>query len=542
MRTEHGQHVLFMMSIAHKLSIVWMIACAALPVMTAQGAISPEPPPNVPPPPPLMTTAFVRVTVPWIAVPIQSTPVTCEVGSHVMLIQENDDFFITMCSNRYEGAFLAAFPVNSREGRPAWTTPEEKVFFAYRTTSCRGTLYFKQGDELPVDAETRNGYKVRLERFGHAFPLYLSRTNSGVEFIAAPPPPTPAQMAQVRATQKAVAAAAATQKTPTSSSPKLSAAAPPRLPPVKRYIVTPVGPSTNVFTIAVLPPSLSTSTTARADGKTEGLFTRLFSKTEKPAASPGKSAAAVSEKPGPPKTTAAPARKPETDQKEEPALAAKGSASPEPPPAAPKTDLKTLFSTYGIPVLAGAVLLFLVGGLLLKRRGKSARPETEKKTPEAPGDTVAAETSSTPAIPGALNDFSGSIASMSLGSVTQFLNSDKETGTLVIKDKGNSELGTLIFIKGEIVDARSPKKRGLDALYEVLRHKEGFFSFLREEPKNVEKTITQGTISLLLDAHRIMDEEVSPASPPPPIPHAPAPKPRPAAPKPVTKLKLHGSR
>ncbi len=520
---EHGQHVLFMKRTAHKQSMVLMIAGAVLAVTASRGAISPEPPPNVPLPPPLMTTAFVRVTVPWIAVPIQSPPVTCEVGSHVMLIQENDDFFITMCSNRHAGTFLAAFPANTRAGRPAWTTPEEKVFFAYRTTSCRGTLYFKQGDELPVDAQTRNGYKVRLERFGHAFLLYLSRTNSGVEFFAAPPPPTPAQVAHIKAGQKA--ATTAVPKTPTSSSPKLSADSPPRPPPVKRYIVTPVGPSTNVYTIELLPPDVSTSTTAKADGS---LITRLFSKTEKPAV-------AASEKPAPPRSTETPAEKPEPAQKEAPALADKG---PEPPPT-PKTDIKTLFSMYKIPVLAGASLLVLVGALLLKRREKNARPETEGKTP---GDTVTAGATSTSTTPGTLNDFSGSIASMSLGSVTQFLNSDKETGTLVIRDKDNAELGTLIFIKGEIVDARSPKNRGLDALYEVLRHKEGFFSFLREEPTNVEKTITQGTISLLLEAHRIMDEEVSPTSPSPPLPPAAAPKPRLAAPKPVTKLKLHGNR
>ena len=535
MRTEHGQHGSFMTPSVYKISIASIVACATLAGATAQGAIPPAPPLNIPPPPPLMTTAFVRVTVPWIAVPIQSRPVTCEVGSHVMLIQENEDFFITMCSNRYEGVFLAAFPVSTREGRPAWTTPEQKVFFAYRTTSCRGTLYFKQGDELPVDAETRNGYRVRLERFDQAFPLYLSRTNSGVEFVEAPPPPTPAQLAQVKAIQKAAAAAAPAQRTSSSPSQRPSAASTPRLPPVKRYIVTPVGPSTNVFTISVLAPSASTSATAKQDGKTDGLFTRLFTRNEKPAATPGKPNEPVAVKPGATKT-------PEPVTKATPAIAAADAPSPQPPPMVPKAGLMANFAKFQTPVIVAAILVSLVIVLFWKRRKKAAQRESAMETAAAALDSAASEKATSPSIPGSLNDFSGSIASMSLGSVTQFLNSDKETGTLLIKDKANSELGTLVFIKGEIVDARSPKKRGLDALYEVLRNREGFFSFLREEPKNVEKTITQGTISLLLDAHRIMDEELKPVSTPPPIPHAPAAKhSRQTTPKPVTKLKLHGS-
>jgi hypothetical protein len=173
-------------------------------------------------------------------------------------------------------------------------------------------------------------------------------------------------------------------------------------------------------------------------------------------------------------------------------------------------------------------VLFIIG-LYWKSRRRALQREV---APNAAAKSLAAGADGSgkpPPLPVSSNDFSGSIASMSLGSVTQFLNSDKETGTLLVKDKSNNEIGILVFIKGEIIDAKSPDKRGIDALYEILRNKEGVFSFLREEPKNMEKTITQGTISLLLDAHRIMDEEY-----PPPVP--------PSDPKATTKIKLHGSR
>lgn len=529
-----------MMLRLHRIAIASLIACTALATSTAEGAISPAPAVSVPPPPPVMTTDFVRVTAPWIAIPIDSTPMTCEVGKPVMLIQENDEFFITMCSNAYEGVFLAAFPVSTREGRPAWTTPERKVIFAYRTSSCRGRLYFRQGDELPVDAETRSGYKLRLERFDHAFPLYLSKTNSGIEFAKAPPP-NPAQIALAKTARKIAAASA--QKTSAASAQKTSAASPPRLPPVKRYIVTPVGPSTNVFTISMPGKNQSTATAGKDEkNKGEGFFNRFFSQSDK--------SGPVVEKPKPP--AVAGAEPPVTAGIATDTTIAAASLSTNVQSTAAETGaqaktpgLMAGLTKYQTPIIIVVALVLFIIGLFWEVRRKARQRELAMEAAAKASDAAADGSGKPPVVPGSSNDFSGSIASMSLGSVTQFLNSDKETGMLHVKDKSNAELGTLVFIKGEIIDARSPNKRGIDALYEVLRNKEGFFSFLREEPKNVEKTITQGTISILLDAHRIMDEEHMPPVPvPPPVPTSAnaAKASHPAAPKTATRLKLHGNR
>ena len=505
-----------------------------------------------------MTTDFVRVTAPYIAIPIESPAMSCGVGKHLMLIQENDEFFIAMVSNEYQGVFLAAFPVSTREGRPAWTTPEQKVFFAYRTASCRGTLYFRKGDELPVQGETRDSYILRLERFEQSVPLYLSKTNTGVVFLK-PATPSPAQMALVRAAQRSAQTSAS--KTTPSTQQKVAAVSAPRLPPVKRYIVTPVGPSTNVFTISVLEPVPMTAPGVEEKAKGEGFFNRLFSRSDKPDAATQKTGetAAAKSAPKPPETAAA---KPEPAGKTKPAVAASTAATATAASTPAKTGTQagparpmSSLSRYQTPVIVILAFVLFVVGLFWESRRKARQREKAMESSAKALDQAAGEAGTPPPIPAAtLNDFSGSIASMSLGSVTQFLNSDKETGTLHVRDKSNASLGTLVFIKGEIIDARSPKKRGIDALYEVLRNKEGFFSFQREEPKNVEKTITQGTISILLDAHRIMDEEHKPpAATPPPASPAPAQSPaapavaskpasRTTTPKPVTKLKLHGNR
>jgi hypothetical protein len=532
-----------MMLSLHRVSIASLIACAVLATSTTQGALSPAPPVSVLPLVPVMTTDFVRVTAPWIAIPIDCAPMACEVGKPVMLIQENDEFFITMCSNAYQGVFLSAFPVSTREGRPAWTTPEQKVFFAYRTLSCRGKLYFKRGDELPVDGETRSEYKLRLERYEHSFSLYLSKTNSGVEFEKAPPP-SPAQIAQARMVQKTAPASA--QKTSAAPPQRTSTVSTPRLPPVKRYIVTPVGPSTNVFTIAMLEQNPSTVTPGKDESNAgNGFFTRLFSRSdnvdtaaEKPK-EPGVAKSEPVQKATPTAAGAATSTAIAAASLSTNAQTTTAAAGPQ----AKTTSATARFVKYQTPIIIVAALVLFVVGLFWERQRKARKREIEMEAAAKALADAADVSNKPPPIASSSNDFSGSIASMSLGSVTQFLNSDKETGTLHVKDKTNAELGTLVFIKGEIIDAKSPNRRGIDALYEVLRNKEGFFSFLREEPKGVEKTITQGTISLLLDAHRIMDEEHMPPVPaPPPVPTSPAAKASHPAPKTATRLKLHGNR
>jgi hypothetical protein len=203
------------------------------------------------------------------------------------------------------------------------------------------------------------------------------------------------------------------------------------------------------------------------------------------------------------------------------------------------------FTKYQTLLIISTSLVWLIIGLYGKYRRKAHRREvaTEAAT-EAPA-TGSDGLGKPPPLPDISHDFAGSIASMSLGSVAQFLNSDNKTGTLLVKDKSHAEIGTLVFIKGQLIDAKSPDKRGTNAFYKILRNKEGFFSFLCEEPKNVEQTIMQDIISLLLNAHQIMDEELTPPvqeSLVTPTAACDANTSHQATPKTATKLKLHGNR
>jgi hypothetical protein len=528
-------------------SIASLITCATLTTAEIEAAVSPTPTVNVPlHAPPLTTTDFVRVTAPSLAIPIESAPLTCEVGKHLMLIQENDHFFITMCSNEYEGVFLAAFPIRTREGRPAWTTPEQKVIFAYRTTSCRGNMFFRHGDELPVDAETVSDYKLRIERFGHAFPLYLSKTNRGIEFAKASSPP-PSQIATAKTVQKRAAESARKILTPPAR--KSTSASTPRPPPVKRYIVTPVGPSTNLISISTAEQIPSSAVPEKKEkSKDRKILGQLVSRGDK--------SDTIGEKP-----LEAVGAKAESIQQSKP-LASAGVASNTTVPAAsssagsqtaaskktPPTNTSgwmTHFTKYQTPFLISVSLVLFIIGLCWESRRKARRRQVATKASTDALPASADVAGKPPPIPSSSNDFSGSIASRSLSSVAQSLNSDKETGTLLVKDNNNTEIGTLVFVRGEIIDAKSLDKRGIDAFYNVLRNKEGFFSFLREKPKNVEKMIKQDILSLLMDAHLMMDKEQMPSLPTSST--APSTPPgakdsNPPTAKATTRLKLHGNR
>jgi hypothetical protein len=112
-----------------------------------------------------------------------------------------------------------------------------------------------------------------------------------------------------------------------------------------------------------------------------------------------------------------------------------------------------------------------------------------------------------PAFRGPGNDFTGSLASMSIGALVQFLNSEKETGALTLLNDRRTPLGTMIFIKGEVVDAVSPGQRGVEAVFDIVAHSEGFFSFTRKKVLDPQKTVDQQTIPLLMEAYRRIDEK-----------------------------------
>ncbi len=140
----------------------------------------------------------------------------------------------------------------------------------------------------------------------------------------------------------------------------------------------------------------------------------------------------------------------------------------------------------------------------------AAAPPAPAPAPAAPAAAPVAAATPAPnreSIRESMTDLTGTIQRTALGELIQFLNAGKETGILAVKDEHKQPLGLVYMAKGEIVDATCGAQRGLDAVYAVLRRTKGYYTFKRREQIEQERTVTQGTIGILLEAYRIIDEE-----------------------------------
>lgn len=118
----------------------------------------------------------------------------------------------------------------------------------------------------------------------------------------------------------------------------------------------------------------------------------------------------------------------------------------------------------------------------------------------------------------------GSLSTLPVTDVIQLLNSTQQSGILTITD-AKQATANLVFQDGEIVQAAYEGKTGEDAVFAVMRAREGRFEFTKTEPvahgdksrqiaanaekartASFEKQILRKTQSLLLEGARQMDE------------------------------------
>ncbi len=116
----------------------------------------------------------------------------------------------------------------------------------------------------------------------------------------------------------------------------------------------------------------------------------------------------------------------------------------------------------------------------------------------------------------------GSLSTLGVTDIVQLLNSTQQNGVLTIADS-KQKSSTFVFRDGEIVQAAFEDKTGEDAVFAVMRVREGRFEFTKTEPvnslerprpqpgdkartENFEKQILRKTQSLLLEGARLMDE------------------------------------
>ncbi len=101
--------------------------------------------------------------------------------------------------------------------------------------------------------------------------------------------------------------------------------------------------------------------------------------------------------------------------------------------------------------------------------------------------------------------FKGTLAGVDIIDMVQALALMSKSVILNCRDVNSSKEGQIIFVSGEIVDARTGNKRGEEALFEILSWKDGVFETkkIADEP---QRTINAPVELLLLNYARMKDE------------------------------------
>lgn len=101
---------------------------------------------------------------------------------------------------------------------------------------------------------------------------------------------------------------------------------------------------------------------------------------------------------------------------------------------------------------------------------------------------------------------SGDLSHISTAELLQALNLSQKTGTLALAlPKGAAQL---VLKSGHLIRAEYCDNAGKEAVYEVLKEKEGRFKFSPDIPEDQSNTPKIGSLmEMLLDTSRILDEE-----------------------------------
>ncbi|MBU4011267.1 MAG: cyclic nucleotide-binding domain-containing protein, partial [Proteobacteria bacterium] len=99
----------------------------------------------------------------------------------------------------------------------------------------------------------------------------------------------------------------------------------------------------------------------------------------------------------------------------------------------------------------------------------------------------------------------GNLSFLNLGELFQIFGTNSSTGVLKIKSKYSQEPGLMYFVKGNVVDASTGNKQGIDAAYALFGWIEGDFEFYQEEVK-VKNVVKKSRMEITLDALRMLDD------------------------------------
>lgn len=103
-------------------------------------------------------------------------------------------------------------------------------------------------------------------------------------------------------------------------------------------------------------------------------------------------------------------------------------------------------------------------------------------------------------------NFAGSLNILSIPDLIQLITSSSKTGTLEIMNEQNQETAFASFDAGRMVCTRCGDVRGEPAVEKLLEQGGRLFRFRQDVIRERDPSITRGTMGLLLDALRILDE------------------------------------
>jgi len=104
----------------------------------------------------------------------------------------------------------------------------------------------------------------------------------------------------------------------------------------------------------------------------------------------------------------------------------------------------------------------------------------------------------------AVDGFEGSVAGLPLTDVIQLKGHNRFTGAIFVEYRQRQ--GMIFFRDGEIIHAEQDGKVGEEALYGIIRWPGGRF-VIQPKVTTTGRSISQSIGYLLLEAHRLMDEE-----------------------------------
>ncbi len=102
--------------------------------------------------------------------------------------------------------------------------------------------------------------------------------------------------------------------------------------------------------------------------------------------------------------------------------------------------------------------------------------------------------------------FSGSLLFVPLADLFQLLGSNSCTGILALRSPYSADMGVIYFIGGNPVNATYGNLSGLNAIHALFGWTSGKYEFSEEALTGIDSVIKQGSMGIVLDALRLLDD------------------------------------